>query len=731
MRRQFAVLQFLVILALLPPLTATAQPSPQAKTENVTARLVTAVDAVAPGQEILIGLHQDIREHWHTYWKNPGDSGLPTMINWQTPEGAAIGPIQWPAPERLPFGPLVNYGYSDEVLLLSRVTIPDSAEPGDTLRFTAEAEWLVCKEICIPESGTLSLTLPVQDAPGAQTAWAERIAQTAAALPDRHPLGPARYEADAERFLLDVRTDLLAGMEPADVWFFPADYGVIDHAAEQRTEGGAEGLRLSAARGGGDTLGDRPVDGVLVIKTRGPDGSTAQQSFAIEAEPAEPGTLLNAAPMPRPAAAAGQPGTDSRTPGGGGIALWRALLFAVAGGLLLNLMPCVFPVLSMKALSLIKHGHDSTAKLRVGGIAYTAGVLFTFSVIAVVLIGLQAGGARVGWGFQLQSPVFVTLLVYLFFLLALNLAGYFEIGSRLMGVGDGLTRRTGFSGSFFTGALAVVVATPCTAPFMGPALFFALTQPWPLTLAVFWALAIGLALPFLALSLAPELARAMPRPGPWMERFRQFLAFPMFGAAIWLLWVLDQEAGANGVAAALIGCLLLAFAIWLWRGARTAPRRIWRAGGGAVAALALIAAVLDAQLIGTLMTPPRGAANESVESKAGGWTPFSSARLAELRAQGKPVFVNLTAAWCITCKVNERVALDTPATRSLFAKNGIVPLKGDWTNRDPEISALLERFDRVGVPLYVLYPPGGSDQQPIVLPQLLTESIVAKKVRAL
>ena len=378
------------------------------------------------------------------------------------------------------------------------------------------------------------------------------------------------------------------------------------------------------------------------------------------------------------------------------------------GGLILNLMPCVFPVLSIKALALVREGNH-----RAEGLAYTAGVLASFAVLAAVLIALRAGGQQVGWGFQFHSPVFVLVVSYLLFLVGLNLSGFFDIGGGFTGVGSSLAARQGLAGSFFTGVLAAVVATPCTAPFMGAALAFALAQPAAVMLSVFLALGLGLALPFLVLAFWPAAQRWLPRPGAWMDRFKQFLAFPMFAAVVWLLWVLAQQTGPDGVALALGGLVLLAFALWL--------RRV---SDGVAGAAGLVIGLLLAFSV-TYWIKPQPAADVRADATL---EAYSAERLAELRAQKQPVFVNLTASWCISCLVNERVALSRPEVKDAFAKAGVVYLKGDWTREDPKITAVLKAHGRSGVPLYLYYAPGAAEA--VVLPQLLTPGLVIEAVSA-
>jgi thiol:disulfide interchange protein DsbD len=450
------------------------------------------------------------------------------------------------------------------------------------------------------------------------------------------------------------------------------------------------------------------IEGVLVMTER-LDGGEQRHAFAVLAEPWSAGT-------------GGPPGRPA-------MSLLTALVLALAGGVVLNLMPCVLPVLSVKALALVQHGTAQRSVLRRHGLAYTAGVLLSLAVVAVVLIALRAGGEQLGWGFQLQSPVFVTLLAQVLFVVALSLSGVVVVGGRLAGVGHAIVGRAGYAGSFFTGMLAVVAATPCTAPFMAAALGFAITQPWPTALLVFQTVALGLALPYLLLTLVPAWRRFLPAPGPWMERLKQLLAFPLYASVAWLVWVVSQQTGPSGVAAALAGLVLIGFAAWLYGMSRDAGVA-WRSAATTVVAGLAVGAVALAPLAGATSgsrtpTPAR--------ADGGEWESFTPKRLAELRARGTPVFVNVTAAWCITCLVNERLALSAPAVRDVLARKGVATLKADWTARDPGITEMLGSFGRNGVPLYLLYPAGPASPAggPTVLPQILSEGVVIRALEAI
>jgi thiol:disulfide interchange protein DsbD len=688
------------------------------KTDNVQAELVSETAVVKPGEPFWVALRQTIRPHWHTYWKNPGDAGLPTEIAWTLPAGVGATPIVWPAPSMIDVGGVINYGFGGDILLLVKIT-PPADFAGTSLALDAAANWLVCDDVCIPEEGKLTLTLPV--GPAAKPAGPETLAlfdKARRAVPVESPW-PARFGAAKSGGLTLVVE--AKGLKPdtiRDVYFFPAEWGVVANMAKQTASIGADGIRIPLAKG--DAKGGPPqtLSGTLVLTEKTGDGEQ-RQAFDVVAK-LDP-TLASAA---APLAIAND---------GDQLSFLQALLFALVGGLILNLMPCVFPVLAMKAASFARLAGHARSEMRRDGLAYTAGVLVSFAAMAGVLVAIRSSLGEVSWGFQFQSPIFTLLAAYLFFVVGLNLSGVFEIGGRLAGVGQGLATRPGVTGAFFTGVLAVVVATPCTAPFMAAALGFALSQPAPQTVAVLLAMGLGLALPYLVLATTPALQRLMPRPGAWMDRLRQFLAFPMYASAVWMIWVLTQQTGPNGVIYALGGMILIAFAIWLLRLGSGASFAGWlRRGLAAAAVLLAFAAVLkidDAPA--TAASAPNGplAGGPSSGVSFDGWEKFSRARMNEAAAAGKPVFVDFTAAWCITCLVNERVALETTATRQAFEKAGVVKLKGDWTNRDPEITATLKEANRAGVPLYLFWAPGA--ERPKILPQVLTEATIAQELSSI
>jgi len=684
------ILRLALPALLAAPLLGLAAP-PEASTEHVQLRLVSSQASVAPGQRFTVALEQTIKPHWHTYWLNPGDSGQATTIDWS---GAQAGAIQWPTPSIQAIGPIVNYGYEGRAALLVELTVPPDAKPGGRFQPGAEVKWLVCKDVCIPEQASLGLDLPVvaQAADAKAGPDAAQLDEWRRAIP-----APAPFAVQIKPAAQGVQLSGTAtGISKA--YFFADTWGAVAHSAPQALKADGAGWALEIPAGDEPVAAGKPLSGVLVLT-----GPAGEQAWAVATTmPAGAGKGPGAADLSAPAAAP----TAEPAAAPGDLGLLPALALALVGGLILNLMPCVFPVLSIKALALVREGNHKAE-----GLAYTAGVLGSFAALAAVLIALRAGGQQVGWGFQFHSPVFVLVVAYLLFLVGLSLSGLFEIGGGFTGVGSSLAAKQGLAGSFFTGVLAAVVATPCTAPFMGAALAFALSQPAAVMLAVFLALGLGLALPFLVLAFWPAAQRWLPRPGAWMDRFKQALAFPMYAAVVWLLWVLAQQAGPDGVALALGGLVLIAFGLW-WRHA---------SGASAVGTVAAVACVVLA-LGGSAWIKPVEA-----DVRAGSSTEaYSAERLADLRAQKKPVFVNLTAAWCISCLVNERVALSRPEVKEAFTKAGVAYLKGDWTREDPKITEVLKAHGRSGVPLYLYYAPGATEAQ--VLPQILTPGLVIEAV---
>ena len=689
-------------------------------TDNVEAELVSDVMSVEPGGQFWVALRQKIRPGWHTYWKNPGDSGVPTKVTWDLPAGFEAGDILWPTPKRIPVGPLINYGFGGEILLITQMTAPSTLRPGP-ISIKAYAEWLVCEEICIPEEADLELILQTaRGGPVEDPLWASRIKNVKEALPGTFPWpvhaqlveGKVRFGFAAPRWAQAFKAGTIR-----DVHLFPEIDGVISYASPQTVRFSDEGFTLGMDPGfrvaQDGAVPSEPISGLLVVEEEA--GGLMRSAFSFTARPSPIAESLGETAYLTP---------SGQSSGGARSLFLKSLLFALVGGLILNLMPCVFPVLSMKALNFIAHSKDEGAELRRGGLAYSAGVILSFAALGGLLLVLRSAGEQIGWGFQLQSPLIITLIAYVIFAVGLNLAAVFEIFTRFAGLGGEAAQKEGMRGSFLTGVLAVLVATPCTAPFMGVALGYALFQPAATALSVFIALGLGLALPYLVLSFVPGLAKALPRPGPWMETMRKVLSVPMFATVAWLLWVLGQQVQWTGVAAGLLGLVALAWALWQIGQRQRTDRRPFAASAGL--ALALLIAV-GIGVAGPRQTEINGGAEMGLA-----FEPYSAERIQALRADGKHVFVNFTAAWCITCLVNEKVVFSDPEIREYFASGSIAYVKGDWTNRDPMITQALAQYDRAGVPLYLLYPAGGSDMKDaMVLPQILTTATFSEALESL
>ena len=671
---------------------------------HVQLELVPAAASIAPGETLYVALHEKIRPGWHTYWRNPGDAGEAPKLGWTLPAGWKTGEIVWPQPKRLPVGPLMDYGYEGEVWLPIPLTAPRTAAVGKPANLKAAVSILVCQNVCVPEDATLQLSLPVSAQPASASNAA--ISAALASAPQGPPLSAAMsYRGGVIR--LAVAAKSLHGPTVRDVYFYPFSSSTIDQPKPQTVERGPGGLTLTLQPGFAFKNGPAPtsLDGLLEVDGR---------PFEVHAQP---GPLPAAASGLGPLSAAG----DGGFAGGQGImGLALAAGAAFLGGVVLNLMPCVFPILSMKALALASHANQARHS-RAHGLAFLAGVLATFVALAALLIAAKSAGAAVGWGFQLQSPGVVATLGLVMLLIGLNLSGLYEAGLSLQNAA-GRAGGSGLAGSALTGALAVVVAAPCTAPFMAGAIAYALTQPEAEALVVFAALGLGFAAPFTLIAMAPGLLGRLPRPGPWMEGLKKTLAFPMYGAAAWLLYVLTLQAGTTAMAALLAAAVALAMAAWLYgagQRARISGRRPLAAWGfGALAAAIAVACAVGGVQAGAAPAPGASAASSDGLPEE----PYSADRLAALQAEGRPVFVDFTAAWCITCQVNEKTSLTSREVLDDFTRTHAVYLKADWTRRDAGIAQALQAHGRAGVPLYLVYGKGGGD--PETLPQILTSGTV-------
>jgi thiol:disulfide interchange protein len=677
---------------------------------HVATDLIAATSAAAPGQTLLVAVRERMEPGWHTYWANPGDSGEPTSIEWNLPEGLKAGPILWPLPHVIPVGPLAEYGYDEEVLLLTGIEVPAGAT--GSIKLAAKVSYLVCKDICVPEDNQVELTLPVANE-ATPSQFAPEIEKAKAALPRTLP-GTATYAANPGKgaLRLNVSSEPSIFKDISDARFYPLTWGPVSNtAAQPRKISGGE-LILDLQQGDSKETPEK-LEGVLIL-TKGEDARTGYTiSASREPDSASAGGLFDHTD------AAGQVDSGAHAAASGAVSgsTGIAMLFAFLGGMILNLMPCVFPVLALKALGFAKAADGGH---RQQGIAYLCGVLISFAALAGLIAVLREGTAALGWGFQFQSPAFVLALAMLFFLMGLSLSGVVTFGGGLMSAGDSLSRKPGNAGYFFTGVLAAVAATPCTAPFMGAAIGFAMTQSIGTLFAVMLGLGLGFAAPVVALSFSPAMQKILPRPGAWMETLKQVLAFPLYATAAWLVWVLSIQTGSDGVMAAALAVIGVGFAAWL-AGKTASSSPPLKLLAPALGVAALTAGLVLATTAQTENAAPGAEASMLKEE------PFTQARLDELKALGRPIFVNLTAAWCITCKVNERVALKSSEVAQAFQAAGITYLKGDWTRANPEITALLEHFGRAGVPLYLFYPGHGAG--PHVLPQILTAGVVLDEIK--
>lgn len=688
----------ILLIALLMPAAAAAS-SPTVKTDHLQSRLVAETTAAVPGRQLTLGLLLEHDPHWHTYWRNAGDSGLATELNLTLPDGVVAEPIAWPHPQRFEISGIINYGYSARRLLPVTITIP-ADYAATTLPVRAKASWLICEVECIPGKAEYAFELPVAAKADVDPRWRDDFADARADLPRASTATLAVVE-EGNAIAVTLRGPDAAS-SPAQWQWFPETAEVVANATKPQWQRTADGWQARWPKS--EYFTALPADVALVaVDDKGTAWRFAAGNVAGVAAPSSSASTSLAGNAVEP------------------LGLLPALLFAFIGGLVLNLMPCVFPVLSIKAMGALGSA-DDRAELRRHGIWYALGIVTAFLLLAGVLLALRAGGEQLGWGFQLQEPRFVAGVALLLFAMALSFSGVWEFGGRLMGTGQRLTEGQGARASFFTGALAVVVASPCTAPFMGTALGWALAQPAAAALAVFAALGLGLAAPMLLLGFVPALARLLPRSGPWLEGFRQLLAFPMYLTVVWLLWVYGEQTSPLGMAWLLAALTVLAFALWLF-GRRSAMRSSkLRATAAVVSAAALVLA------LGLPLSAPAAVVDAKKTNDANA-EPWSEQRLAELRAANRPVLVNMTAAWCITCLANERVALSTDTVREALATHNVAYLKGDWTRHDEAITRYLQRYGRNGVPLYVLYPSNGG--APRVLPQLLTPDSVADAIRSM
>ena len=721
MRNSSKLIMLLAVLLLagVPALAV----SNSADVAHLHVQLVVPQSTLVTGQAAQAGLYFKLEPGWHVYWKNAGDAGEPPHIKWTLPQGISAGPLEFPAPTRLPVGPLMDFGYENEVLFPFTLNAAAGAPEGPAT-LHAHVDWLVCREVCIPGKAELEIARTVGGTAGGPVEPdASLYVRLGDKLPKPLPAGSKLgFTANAAGFKLTVET----GQREAQAAFFPADQDVMDNPAPQKVTPTAKGFTLEIKKDANLAKSPDQLRGVIELSGGRAYEIAAAKGAPVTSKPTEAATVQSAQTAPTNSAdtANSAPAAPLAQPG-----LLRVIGLAFLGGVILNLMPCVFPVLFLKGLALVNSGSEERHRLRAHGLVYTLGIVVSFWALVGLLLGLRAAGARLGWGFQFQSPVFLFLMAGLLFFLGLSLAGQFEIGLSLTSKGGALAQKQGYTGSFFTGVLAVIVATPCTAPFMGAAIGYALSASAATTFAVFTALALGLAAPYLVLTLQPAWTRILPRPGAWMEVLRQAVSVPIFGTVIWMAWVVAQSYGAEMLAALLVGFLLLAIAGWFlgrW------PAKGWSAVLAAVIALFVVG--LSVYSANALVTPKDFGfiVNDVQEGKLGSvtvWAPWSEAAVSRSESQGQPVFVDFTAKWCLSCQVNERVALTRPEVMSAFADRHVALLKADWTQHDDAIAKELERLGRSGVPAYALYVPG--EASPRLLPEALTPGIVLNAINAL
>jgi thiol:disulfide interchange protein len=698
-RAHFRVISVLLVaLALAAAARGQSPARDKVKAPHVAVSLLVPPAEIYPGENFTAGLQFQMEPGWHVYWTNAGDSGEPPAIDWKLPQGITAAAMQFPAPKRLPLGPLMDFGYDGQVVFPVPMQVAADFRPAaKQTEIAGHVTWLVCREVCIPGKADLALRRATAAGkpqnPQVDTTSQALIAASEAKLPKPLPASDsANFKATAKGFVLDVKT----GSQQSGAEFFPLDETVITNAAPQPAKPMPHGVELTLTKDENLQGAPQVLNGVVELA----DGS----AFVIHAKPG-----------------ASSESTSVAVATGSAGAIGRAAGLAFIGGILLNLMPCVFPVLFIKGLALVQSSQQERRQLRAHGWVYTLGILVSFWAVVAVLLALRAAGRQLGWGFQFQSPVFLAVMAMLLFFLGLALAGQFEIGLSLTSAGGSLAAKHGYAGSFFTGVLAMVVATPCTAPFMGAAIGYALAHSALVSFAVFTALGLGLAVPYLALAYQPAWTRLLPKPGGWMELLKQAVSVPIFATVIWLVWVFTQIAGTNALIGLLAAFLLLAIAGWLlgrWPG---------RTGAATIAVVVVAAAVaVPVWAVRNLSaTKPATEANS-----AGGWQPYSPDLVSQLRSRGKPVFVDFTAAWCLSCQVNERVILNSAAVQQHLRDSGVALVRADWTNQDAEITQALAALGRSGVPTYAIYP-ADPNAPPHVLPEVLSQGIVIDALNSL
>lgn len=674
---------------------------------HVHARLLSEVNSVQPGADIWLAVEAKMDKGWHIYWRNVGDTGLETAVEWTLPQGFSAGALQWPYPERIVEDPLVVYGYHGTKYFLTQIHVSRNVKVNRPVTIKAKLSWLVCAEVCVPGDTTMTIELPIKNTvPETDTRYAQLFSDARHQLPIKPGDWKIEAAVEGDKLLIQAVPPAWFKGELGSVTFFPYQANVIQNAGKASMEKKGPAYRLSLPLAEQDAVIPDTLKGILVAD-HGWRGENSEKAVEI---------IL---PLQKEL---------SSLPGGGAGKIWLAFLFAFLGGIILNLMPCVLPVLSIKIMSFVKQAHDEHVQPWKHGLIFTLGVLVAFWALAGLLLILKAGGAHLGWGFQLQSPTFIIIVAAFIFLFGLSMLGVFEIGASLTTVGGAAQKYHGMMSSFVSGIIATIVATPCTAPFMGSALGFALTQPNWVALSVFTFLGLGMAAPFFILSSIPKLLKYVPKPGRWMESLEQFMGFLLVGTVVWLVWVLGVQAGINAVTLVLFDLFLTAVGAWIYgRWGNLAMPKKTRILAWLMALVIVVGsngyvlANIDSYTVSPQQTVGKG---EGLH-----WQPFSEEKVAELTASGKPVFVDFTAAWCLSCQVNEQVAFGSEEVQKKFAELGITALKADWTSRDEKIGKALAKFGRNSVPLYVLYS-GKQGDKPQLLPEIITPGIVLDALKS-
>lgn len=693
---------FLTLISIFFFTFLTAQP---VQREHTEVELISEVESIKPGGKLWVALRMKMEDHWHVYWRNPGDSGLPTKIKWTLPEGFSAGDIQWPYPQRIDLPPLTSFGYEGEVFLLTEISVPADFKSSTPVEISGKATWLVCKEICLPVEAVLSLKLPVKnEIAKSNPKWTQTFTDAKSKLPVTLSDWKISASKETGKFVITAQQPDWFSDELSSVTFYPFEQQLIDNAAHQIFTKTKNGFTLQIQRASTSLADPKKLEGILV-SNEGWRGMNSEKALNVSSEFGATETAASA---------------DAES---GGLLL--SLLFAFLGGIILNLMPCVLPVLSLKIMGFVQQANDQKSSVFKHGLVFTLGVLISFWILAGVLIALRTSGEQLGWGFQLQSPTFIIILSAFLFLFALSLFGVFEIGTSLTAVGNH-TNQSGWLGSFMNGVTATVVATPCTAPFMGSALGYAFTQPPFVSILIFTFVGLGMAFPYLLLSSSPSLLKFVPRPGAWMETFKQFMGFLLAGTVIWLIWVLGIQAGNNAVVGLLGALLLISISAWIlgkWATfVQTQTKRI---------IAYFISAILTATgifiAISSLDFSVTSSSSAGISNSENGiqWENYSEARVEELKKSGTPFFLDFTAAWCLSCQVNDKVVFGSADVISAFKDKKIIAVKADWTSRDENITKALAAFGRNSVPLYVLH---GKDGMPQLLPELITPGIVLDKI---